>query len=294
MTSPSRDASWTHANIATNGITLHYVTQGDGPLMLLLHGFPEFWYSWRHQIPVFATHYKVVAVDLRGYNESDKPSDVAAYRLTELIQDVKGVIEGLGFDRCILVGHDWGGAIAWAFAYTYPALVERLIVLNIPHPVCFKAGLRAPQQLLRSWYIFAFQLPLLPEWLIRRNDYQILESVFRGMAKHPEAFSDDDIQAYKTAIAQPGALTAAINYYRNVFRSSGSTSFDRVLEVPTLMIWGEDDQPLRKELSYGTENYVQDFQIRYIPNCSHWVQHDRPHQVNQYIWEFLSSTTGEN
>ncbi|QYO63185.1 alpha/beta fold hydrolase [Leptolyngbya sp. 7M] len=154
-----------HEFIVSNGLRLHYVTQGEGPLMLMLHGFPEFWYSWRHQIPEFAQHYKVVALDLPGYNESDKPTDLSAYRLSELVQDVRGVIQGLGYDRCVLVGHDWGGAIAWNFAYAHPQLVERLIVLNLPHPAKFSAGLRTPQQLLRSSYIFFFprhRLPLLP------------------------------------------------------------------------------------------------------------------------------------
>ena len=137
-------SSWTHDFITTNGIRLHYVTQGSGPLMLFLHGFPEFWYSWRHQIPEFAKDYKVVAIDLRGYNDSDKPADSTAYSMPEFINDVQGVITGLGYERCVLVGHDWGGAIAWSFAYAHPEMVERLIVLNIPHPAKFAEGLRTP------------------------------------------------------------------------------------------------------------------------------------------------------
>ena len=279
---------WTHDFITTNGVRLHYVTQGSGPLMLLLHGFPEFWYSWRHQIPEFAKDYKVVAIDLRGYNDSDKPADSTAYSMPEFINDVQGVITGLGYEKCVLVGHDWGGAIAWSFAYAHPEMVERLIVLNIPHPAKFAEGLRTPQQLLRSGYIFFFQLPFLPELLIQLNDYQALEQAFKGMAKNKNAFTAADIEAYKNAFAKPGALTAAINYYRNVLQGSSLQSSWSVLEVPTLMIWGEDDIPLGKELTYGTEQYVRDFQIKYIPNCSHWVQQEQPQLVNQYMREFLT------
>jgi len=281
------EASWHHDTIHTNGIKLHYVTQGEGPLMLFLHGFPEFWYSWRHQIPEFATDHKVVALDLRGYNESDKPEAQSAYVMAEFMKDVKGVIEGLGYDRCLLVGHDWGGAIAWSFAYAYPELVDRLVILNLPHPAKFAEGLRTPQQLLRSAYIFFFQIPLLPELLIQLNDYQVLETAFKGMAVNKNAFSDEDIEAYKNAFARRDTLTAALNYYRNVF-AQGLTSRDwGILTTPTLMIWGEADTALGKELTYGTEKYVQDFRIRYIPHCSHWVQQEQPQLVNQLIRDFL-------
>jgi pimeloyl-ACP methyl ester carboxylesterase len=279
--------SWTHAKIETNGIQLHYVTQGEGPLILFLHGFPEFWYSWRKQIPEFAGDRKVVALDLRGYNDSDKPEAQSAYVMAEFIKDVKGVITGLGYDRCVLVGHDWGGAIAWCFAYAHPEMVEKLIVLNIPHPAKFAQGLLTPQQLLRSSYIFFFQLPVLPELLIQSNDFQLLEWAFKGMAVNKSAFSDADIEAYKNAAAKSGALTSPLNYYRNVFGHELVSRSWSVLEVPTLMIWGEADTALGKELTYGTDQYVRDFQIRYIPNCSHWVQQERPELVNQYIREFL-------
>jgi pimeloyl-ACP methyl ester carboxylesterase len=280
---------WTHGLISTNGIQLHYVTQGEGPLLLFLHGFPEFWYSWRKQIPEFAQDYKVVALDLRGYNDSDKPANQSAYVMAEFINDVKGVITGLGYDRCVLVGHDWGGAIAWSFAYAHPAIVEKLIILNMPHPAKFAQGLLTPQQLLRSSYIFFFQLPLLPEIVFQLDDFKLLEQMFCGMAVNKNAFSSADIEAYKNAFAKRGTLTAALNYYRNLFQPGLGARSWGVLEIPTLMIWGEDDRPLGKELTYGTEQYVRDFQIKYIPNCSHWVQQEYPGLVNQYIREFLSS-----
>lgn len=289
-TMTSSSDPWIHNRIETNGIRLHYVTQGEGPLMLFLHGFPEFWYSWRHQIPEFAVDHKVVALDLRGYNDSDRPEESSAYRQAEFLADVKGVIEGLGYERCILVGHDWGGAIAWNFAYAHPERVEQLIVLNIPHPILFAEGLRTWQQLHRSWYIFFFQIPFLPEWILQVDLRQFLDQAFRGMAIDKQAFTDEDIDRYTQAMGKPGALTAALNYYRNAPQDYSPTATQGILTIPTLMIWGEEDQALGKELTEGTEAYVEDFRIRYIPNCSHWVQQERPQEVNQYIRAFL----GEN
>jgi epoxide hydrolase 4 len=282
-------ASWQHDYITSNGIRLHYVTQGEGPLMLMLHGFPEFWYSWRHQIPEFAKDYKVVALDLRGYNDSDKPKDTSAYRMSELIKDVEGVIRGLGYDRCVLVGHDWGGAIAWQFAYAHPEMVDRLIILNLPHPAKFSEGLRTPQQLLRSSYIFFFQLPVLPELVLQAGDYQMVANALRGMAIDKTTFSPEDLERYKDAAAKRGALTAMLNYYRNILQQGMVAKEWGKLSVPTLLIWGENDAALGIELTYGTEAYVEDLTVRYIPNCSHWVQQEKPDLVNQYMREFLAA-----
>lgn len=285
--------SWQEDYIITNGVQLHYVTQGEGQLMLMLHGFPEFWYSWRHQIPEFASDYKVVALDLRGYNDSDKPKDVSAYQITELVNDIQGVIQGLGYKSCVLVGHDWGGMIAWYVAYTYPERVDQLIVMNIPHPAKFTEAFRSnPQQLLRSWYIFFFQLPLLPEWLFQWDDYRLIASSFIDMAIDKRAFSEADLNAYKDAAAKRGAITAMINYYRNLFPGLWHQRQWDVLPIPTLMIWGENDTALGKELTYNTKDYVPDLQIRYIPNCSHWVQQEQPQLVNQYMREFLAKDEG--
>ena len=281
--------NWNHNYIQTNGIQLHYVTQGEGPLMLMLHGFPEFWYSWRYQIPEFAKDYKVVALDLRGYNESEKPQETAAYAIAELIKDVEGVIKGLGYDRCILVGHDWGGAIAWSFAYAHPEMLEKLIVMNLPHPAKFAAALRSnPQQMLRSWYILFFQLPLLPELLFQVDNYRAIASAFIDSAIDKTIFTPQDLAAYKNAAAKPGALTAMLNYYRNIFPGLLNQTEPDVLEVPTLMIWGENDKFLGKELTYDTEDYVKDLQLHYIPQCSHWVQQEQPNLVNQYMHNFLN------
>jgi pimeloyl-ACP methyl ester carboxylesterase len=277
-----------HRFLQTNGLTLHYVTQGQGPLMLFLHGFPEFWYSWRHQLDHLSDRYTCVALDLRGYNDSDKPQGIDAYRLGSLVEDVRGAVAALGYEPMILVGHDWGGAIAWAFAYAHPALLHALIVMNMPHPAKFAEGLRTPQQLLRSWYIGAFQLPLLPELALAAGNYWLIGQIFQAMAIGKTAFSEADLRAYKTAAAKPGALTAMLNYYRALTLGELQQPWG-VLEVPpTLMIWGEEDAALGKELTLGTEAYVSDLRLRYIPQCSHWVQQEQPHQVNALMDEFIA------
>lgn len=278
-----------HGFIKTNGVNLHYVSRGQGKLMLMLHGFPEFWYSWRYQIEEFAADYHVVALDLRGYNDSDKPEGLAAYEMSELVEDIRGVITGLGYEDCILVAHDWGGAIAWNFAYRYPDLLEKLIVMNLPHPAKFIEGSKTWSQLAKSWYIFWFQLPWLPELTLQFNNYQAIAAAFRDMSRDKSAFTCQDLTAFQNAAAKPGALTAMINYYRANFKFifGNQTSTWDVLEIPTLMIWGEADAALGKELTYGTDIYVKDLTLEYIPHCSHWVQQEQPKLVNQYMRNFV-------
>jgi len=277
-----------HQYVISNNVRLHYVTQGEGPLMLMLHGFPEFWYSWRHQIAEFAQDYKVVALDLRGYNDSEKPNAVTAYHMSELIKDVKGVIEGLGYENCVLVGHDWGGAIAWSFAYAHPDMLQKLIVMNLPHLAKFQEALtHNPRQMLRSWYIGFFQLPMLPELLFRADGYRAISSAFAERATNKNAFSPEDLDDFKEAAAKPGALTAMINYYRSNLDLIKNAKDWGILKIPTLLLWGEDDFALGKELTYGTETYVQDLQLHYLSHCSHWIQQEQPEQVNQYMRTFL-------
>lgn len=276
--------------IQVNGIRMHYVSAGQGPLLLMLHGFPEFWYSWRHQIPVLSPYFTVVAPDLRGYNETDKPT--WGYELDVLVADVVELIRRLGHERAVVVGHDWGGFVAWALAIAYPHRVERLINLNTPHPALISQALRNnPRQIMRSGYAFFFQLPGLPEALLSANDYAAIEKALRGTATVKSAFSDEDIQVYKDAISKPGALTAALNWYRAAGRGGGRGLFQGTkmrVEAPTLLIWGEDDPALGTELTYGTEQFVSNLQIRYISHCSHWVQQEKPDLVNQYLLEFLA------
>ncbi len=283
---------WQHNFVTVNDIRLHYVTQGEGKLLILLHGFPEFWYSWRHQIPALSEHFKAVVPDLRGYNESDKPRGVAKYQIDALTADVMALIRSFGQEQAIIIGHDWGGGIAWAFAADYPQATERLVVMNCPHPAAFQKNLKGNfRQLRRSWYIFFFQIRWLPEWLAGLNTPRFVEKMFRGMAIRKEAFPDDDLQRYVEAINKPGMLTAAINYYRAAFRERfkhGERQFAQIT-CPTRLIWGEADTALGKELTYNMEPYFTDrFDIKYIPDCSHWVQQEQPELVNQYILEFLS------
>lgn len=274
-----------------NGVRLHCAVAGSGPLLLLLHGFPEFWYSWRQQIPVLAEHFTVVAPDLRGYNDSDKPARISDYTTSILVEDVVQLIRSFGYERAIVAGHDWGGAIAWSTALARPDVVEKLIVLNIPHPRLFLQHiLTNPRQRLRSWYMLAFQFPWLPEIGLRANDYQVIEEAFRGMAAHKDVFSDEVIAEYKRALDKPGALTSAINYYRALPRSTSGgfwLDLDPVAKMPVMLIWGEQDTALGKELNRDLERYVPDLTLHFIPDASHWVQQDRPDLVNKHMLNFL-------
>jgi pimeloyl-ACP methyl ester carboxylesterase len=276
-----------HRYPVVNDIRLHIVDAGSGPLVILLHGFPEFWYSWRHQIPALAAAgFRILAPDLRGYNESDKPAGVANYDIDILAADVVGLIRDAGVDRAAVVGHDWGGGIAWHVALRHPEVVERLVILNAPHPALFLRELRTPAQLRKSWYMFFFQLPWLPEWYLRRGNFAVIDRVLGSAA--PGTFTADNIQAYKNALAQPGALTAAINYYRAAFRRLRSVA--RVLhpiQIPTLMIWGERDRYLGIRLTEGLDEWVTNLRIERLPNSSHWVQNDAPEQVNELLIQFL-------
>jgi pimeloyl-ACP methyl ester carboxylesterase len=282
----------THHYAGVNGIRMHYVAAGSGPLLLLLHGFPEFWYSWRHQFAALSPYFRVVAPDLRGYNDTDKPG--WGYEADVLAADVLELVRVLGYERAIIAGHDWGGALAWLLAMQYPHRVERLIVLNMPHPVLFLRAMgRNPRQMVRSLYMGFFQLPWLPEWLLSTNDYALLELLMRKLMTDQEGkplLDEEAINTYKDAISKPGALTAALNWYRSLRGNSTARTLQRLqapLEVPTLLLWGQDDPALGVELTYGTEQYAPNLCLRYIPGCSHWVQQERPDLVNQSILAFV-------
>jgi epoxide hydrolase 4 len=284
----STQETWQHRDIYTNGIRMHYVTQGEGPLIVLLHGFPEFWYSWRYQIPFLAEHgYTVVAPDLRGYNDTDKPR--RGYDVPTLLRDIVGLITGLGQEKAIIVGHDWGGVLAWAFAMRYRTMMERLIVMNAPHPGALLREMRTLKQLRKSWYIFFFQIPWLPEYLLLRNHASEIGRTLRGAAVQKSVFPREETAKYQDAMSKPGAMKAALNYYRQAFRrlprSSWGTTFQ--VTVPTLLIWGEQDIALGIELTSGLEKWVDDIEIKRIPDSGHWVQQEQPDKVNEYMLEFL-------
>jgi len=282
--------TWQHRDIITNGIRMHYVTQGTGPLVVLLHGFPEFWYSWRHQIPFLAEHgYTVVAPDLRGYNDTDKPR--TGYSVSTLLRDIVGLIKGLGQEKAIIVGHDWGGALAWTFAQRYPQMTERLVVLNAPHPRAFMRELRTAKQLRKSWYIFSFQIPWLPEFILGRGHAAMIGKMLYASAVQKSAFPQDVLAHYRDAMSKPGALRAAINYYRATFRKSlgvgGVSKAATTISAPTLLIWGDQDIALGIELTRGLELWVPNLQIRHLPDSGHWVQQEKPDTVNALLLGFL-------
>jgi pimeloyl-ACP methyl ester carboxylesterase len=287
-----------HRRARVNGVRLHYVeagpTSADAPLILLLHGFPEFWYSWRHQIPALAAAgFHVIAPDLRGYNLSDKPPRVADYGVETLAGEVVGLINHAGRRRATLVGHDWGGVVAWFAAMHHPEWVEKLIILNAPHPAAYLrevTNLRRPAQLLRSWYAFFFQLPCIPEAACRAGDFATMRRMLRTDPARPGAFTADDMRQYVRAWSQPGALTASINYYRAAFRRPPARTLEAVrrVDAPTLLIWGLRDRYLVPALTRGLEPWVPNIRVKILADASHWVQHDQPELVSRLVIEYVN------
>ena len=273
-------------------VRLHYVEAGEGPLVVLLHGFPQFWYEWRHQIPALVeAGFRVVAPDMRGYNLSDKPSGVRAYRVELLARDVERLILACGERTASLVGHDWGAIVAWIAAMRHPGRVERLAILNVPHPARFLDGLLSPGQLLRSSYMFFFQFPRLPEEVIRAGDFALLRSVFRRDPVRPGAFTAEGIERYVEAMAQPGALTATLNYYRSLLRSPRQmgTLLERI-EAPVIVIWGERDRSLSRRLAEPPRLWAPNLlRVERLREASHWVAEDRPREVNTLLLDFLGN-----
>lgn len=271
-------------------VCLHTVLAGpeDGPLAVLLHGFPECWYSWRHQIPpLVGAGYRVAVPDQRGYNLSDKPPDVGAYQIDNLTGDILGLIRALGRERATLVAHDWGGMVAWRLAIDQPQTVERLIVMNAPHPVAMAKALGSDwSQRLRSWYMFFFQVPWLPETLLSLSPPATARLFLRGTAVRRRAFSAADLEVMAAALAQPGALRAMIHWYRAAFHYRPAQRA-RAIEAPTLLLWAEDDVALGKGLTYSLERWVPDLEIHYIPQCGHWVQNEAAAEVNERLLAFL-------
>ena len=282
-----------HDFIRANSLRFHVASCGQGErLALCLHGFPESWYSWRYQMPLLADEgYQVWAPDLRGYGESDRPERVADYGIETLMQDVAGLIDASGARSTLLVGHDWGGIIAWLFAARKIRALEGLVIMNVPHPGCFRQALRIPRQLLRSWYTLFFQLPWLPEKLLTARGGRLVGQAFQRSAVHKERFGEEVQSVYRHNATRPGAMRAMLNYYRAMGRGGGDRRQRRlgypVIETPSLMIWGEQDIALGVELTRFTERYVRDLTLRYLPDASHWVQQDDPEAVNQILRAWL-------
>jgi len=289
MTAPL--SNWQHDYIETNQIRLHCVTQGEGDLVILLHGFPEFWYSWRYQIPSLSRYFKVVVPDLRGYNESDKPA--SGYDLDTLSADIQGLIERLGYTQAHIVGHDWGGTIAWHMAQKFPQYLNRLAILNAaPLQRFLQESISNLDQLRRSWYVFAFQVPGIPEWLIQQNLNGFVNTLLQGQAIRKGAFTKEETQVYQAALAKPGVLSAIFNYYRQMFSPwywiSNWGHLSNPITVPTLILWGAEDPFLSPHLTEGMEKLITaPFQLKIIPHCGHWIQQEAPQTVNRELVAFL-------
>jgi pimeloyl-ACP methyl ester carboxylesterase len=276
---------WSHRHIDVGEVRLHVVEAGpeDGELVVLLHGFPEFWWSWRFQIPkLAAAGFRVAAPDMRGYNLSDKPYGVEAYRVEHLVRDVAGLVKALGRERAHIVGHDWGGAVAWDFAQRHPELTKTLTVMNCPHPRELLKGLRRPLQIKKSWYMFFFQLPGLPERALMKDDASFLRRAFKG---HPK----QDVDRYVEAAKRARSMNGPINYYRAAMRglARGAAPQYRPIVAPVLVLWGEADAFLGVEMARPDPRWVPELRVELVPGASHWVQMDAPDTVNRAMIEHL-------
>jgi epoxide hydrolase 4 len=279
-----------HSYIETNGIKLHVVQAGppSGAPVVLLHGFPEFHYGWRKQIPALAEEgCRVIVPDQRGYNLSDKPRGVKNYSVNALVEDILGLADALGYEKVNLVGHDWGGIVAWTLAGKYPERLHRLSVMNAPHPaVMQKFLLRDFEQMRRSWYVFLYQLPWIPEGVWRRNNFQDAGKSLQDSG-NPNSFTDEDIEKYREAWSQPGAMTSMLNWYRAIVRNRAWASNDMRIKVPTLMMWGMKDFALTHRMARPSMDYVDEGNLILFPEATHWVQHDAAEEVNHYLIDFI-------
>lgn len=284
-----------HRTLPANGIHLHAVTAGDpdAPLVVLLHGFPELWYAWKDYLPQLAeAGFFAVAPDQRGYNLSDKPPRVKDYAIDALAADVIGVMDALGKDRAIVVGHDWGAAVAWWTAMTHPDRVDRLVVMNVPHPLAMREFMfRHPSQLLKSWYMFFFQVPLFPELTFARRDGRDMFERMRRVGR-PGAFTDADEPIYLEAWRQPAAVTSMINWYRAALGMLTSAPPDRPIEPRTLIIWGKQDDLLDHRMAEASAARCRSVRIEYFEEATHWVQHEEQESVSRLLLSFCGTEEG--
>lgn len=284
-------ASITTTFVKANGLTFEVDQCGSGEkFALLLHGFPESKHSWRFQLPLLAEMgYRAWAPNLRGYGKSGRPTSVSDYHIDKLVADVAGLIDASGAKETVLIAHDWGAIIAWHFAIKKVRPLSRLVIMNVPHPVCFARTMRSWAQLKKSWYMFFFQIPWLPERVLGARGAEAIGKAFTEMAVDKSRFPAPVVQEYRRNAQEPGALRAMVNYYRAAMRAGSKVMvpLPGTVDVPTLMIWGEEDTALGKETTYGTEELVRDFTIRYLPGVSHWVQQEAPERVNGMLAAWL-------
>lgn len=271
-------------------LQFYYKTGGKGDPLLFLHGFPDFSYSWRKQVPAFSENYRVILPDLRGYNRNSKPQKVKHYSLMALKDDIIALLDHLQIEKVSLIAHDWGGGVAWVLTALHPERINKLIVLNMPHVDEFRKQIFSNfQQFKRSWYALAFQVPFLPEWYFSRNPDWFLKVVFKARSTRREHYTRENHAAYKAAFPDFETWRATINYYRAFFRHPYRPRPLPRIQVPTAIIWGAKDHALGKELSVATQDYCDHFLgIRYIEEASHWLQHEYPEEVNESIKTFLA------
>lgn len=279
-----------HKFVETNGIKLHVVQQGpeDGQLVILLHGFPEFWYGWSKQMTELANKgFRVWAPDQRGYNLSDKPKKVSDYRINHLAADVAGLIKASGKGKVVLVGHDWGGIVAWRVARAYPELLHKLIVLNAPHELAMSSQLlKHPLQILKSSYIAFFQLRGIPEKLFGMSNWKAVEKALVSTSRKG-TFSEEDLRKYRTAWSQPGAMRSMINWYRALAMKPVNSVVPSSVLVPTFLIWGAKDPFLGHELANKSLEFCEKGQGVLLGEATHWVQHEEPERVNKLLFDFI-------
>ncbi|MXO90481.1 alpha/beta fold hydrolase [Pontixanthobacter aquaemixtae] len=290
--SPAPDSGITMRWVEANDIRFEVAEAGQGDrLALCLHGFPELHYSWRHQMPVLAEMgYRVWAPNMRGYGNSSRPQGYENYDLGKLTADVAELIDASGAKEVTLIAHDWGAVVAWHFAIKKPRPLARLVIMNVPHPKCAEREIRKWRQFSKSWYIFFFQLPRLPEKFLGRGGAAPIIGVFRDSAVNKERFTNADLKPYRDAASKPGALTAMLNYYRALLRIGDAREVgEGIVETPTLILWGEKDVALDLHCLDATDSYVPDLTIRRFPDASHWVQQDIPDQINAALGEWLAS-----
>ncbi len=272
------------------GIKLHCAKAGEGEkLVVLLHGFPEFWYSWRHQLVALSDEYTVVAPDMRGFNLSDKPPKVEDYEIDKLVDDVTGLIQYFGRGQAAVVGHDWGASVAWATAQKYPEMLWKLAALQVP-PVRVWRKNQTFKQFMASWYMFFFQIPRLPEWLLSRNDFEKLANSLKTTTAEKDVFGEEEIAEYKKSWHEPFALTAMLNYYRaNVFkRLFGKSAGEEKIRVPALFVYGEKDHAVLPETVKNIGEFIDaPFEEFRIPSSGHWVQQEASDTVTEILREFL-------
>ena len=277
--------------IAANGIEFEVATLGEGDrLALCLHGFPEHAYSWRLQMPLLARlGYRVWAPNLRGYGNTSSPQEVAAYKTPTLVEDVLALIAAANAKEVLLIAHDWGAVLAWMIGMEHADKIGKLVIMNVPHPARFGAEMWRTGQFLRSWYMFFFQLPALPEWMLGRNGAAAIGKMFRDNVSRPDRFTAADVEIYKQNALRPGGLKAMINWYRGLMRYGGMSRREfPMVEVPTLMLWGDADFALDVRTALGTEAHVRDLTFRRLTGISHWVQQEAPEAVNAMLEAWLT------